>query len=258
MGGKRRAQPSENALGKVTACGDGAAAQGGASRKRQMRGLRADGAAAGSAEGGSSDQEESILAPVTITFSMRCDPSALIAKKTAFDAALRKVAADFGGREFRVERTRVGPSKDTLQRVLSFLVDHVRPEICYHVCKPWRRELEARGFCNRTFLLCSTLASAKRADPYFFDSDDGRRHVRNEERRRLFQRLAQNALQRLHARAGQAEPALGIFHEARNLHNRERAVCADAMAFLQRSWGRRGSLHEWLQVPRISFISSPL
>jgi len=57
MGGKRRAQPSGDAHGKAAAIGDVTAAQGGASQKRRTRGLIV-GSGAGSAEAGSSGQEE--------------------------------------------------------------------------------------------------------------------------------------------------------------------------------------------------------
>ena len=55
------------------------------------------------------------------------------------------------------------PSADTLQRALSLLMERVELEpeaaaLCYLVCAPWRRELEARGFCNKTVRLCSALA----------------------------------------------------------------------------------------------------
>lgn len=114
-------------------------------------------------EPAASDPEESWsnLAPMTIAFSMRCDPSALSHTKQAIYTALRNVVAEFGGREFRLERMRVGPSNDTLQRVLPFLVDHVDPESAvqfFRVCKPWQRELEARGFCKKTVQLFLTLA----------------------------------------------------------------------------------------------------
>lgn len=52
-------------------------------------------------------------------------------------------------------------SDDTLGRVLSLLLEHVEPEgaaLCFLVCKPWMHEMEARGFCNTTVQLCSTLA----------------------------------------------------------------------------------------------------
>ena len=93
-----------------------------------------NGAAAGSAEAGLCGQEESgsILAPVTMCLSMRCNPSALAGRKAALeaalDAALRKVATEFGGRDCRVEWTRVGPSEDTMQRVLPLLLERVGPE----------------------------------------------------------------------------------------------------------------------------------
>jgi len=133
MGGKRRAPPSGDAQGKAAASGDAAAAHGGASRKRQARGLSVDGAAAGSAKGGSCGQEESgsTLATVTMCLSMRCDPIALAGRKAALEvaleAAVRKVAADFGGRECTVEWTRVGPSGDTQQRVLPLVLERLEP-----------------------------------------------------------------------------------------------------------------------------------
>ena len=125
MGGKRRALPSGDAKDKAVASGDGAAAQGGASRK-----LSVDDAAAGSTEGGSCGQEESgsTLAPVTMCLSMRCDPNALAGRKALLEAALVKVATEFGGWGCRVEWTRVGPSGDTLQRVLPLLLERVGPE----------------------------------------------------------------------------------------------------------------------------------
>ena len=62
-------------------------------------------------------------------------------------------------------RTRVGLSEDTLQRMLPLLVDSVLPHLgpeavflCVKASKAWRRELEARGFCRRTFALCLALA----------------------------------------------------------------------------------------------------
>ena len=140
MGGKRRAPPFRDAQGKAAAGRDAAAAHGGASRKRQTRGLSVDDAAAGSAEGGSCGQEEagSTLAPVKMCLSMRCDPIALAGRKAALEAALMKVATEFGGRECRVEWTRVGPSEDTLQRVLPFVVERVGPVGAvqlFQVCK---------------------------------------------------------------------------------------------------------------------------
>ena len=134
MGGKRRAKPSGDAQGK-------AAASGGALRKRRTRGLSMDGAAARSAEGGSRGLEESgsILASVTMCLSMRCNPSALAGRKAALEAALRKVATEFEGQECRVEWTRVGPNKDTLQRVLPLLLERVGLEGAaqlFQVCRP--------------------------------------------------------------------------------------------------------------------------
>ena len=84
-----------------------------------------------------------MLEPVTIAFSMRCNPRALAGRKAALgaavEAALSKVVAEFQGQEFRVAWTRVGPSNDTLQRVLSLVLQHVKPEgaaLCFQVCHP--------------------------------------------------------------------------------------------------------------------------
>ena len=145
MGGKRRAQPSGDAQGKSAASEDAAAAQGGALQQRQLQGLSVDGAADGSAEAGSCGQEDSgsILAPVTMCVSMRCNPSALAGRKAALEAAVqaavRKVATGFGGQDCRSEWTRVGPSVDTLQRVLPLVLERLEPEgalLCFQVCKP--------------------------------------------------------------------------------------------------------------------------
>jgi len=141
MGGKRRAPPSGDAQGKAAAGRDAAAAHGGASRKRQTRGRSVDDAAAGSAEGGSCGQEEagSTLAPVKMCLSMRYDPIALAGRKAALEAALMKVATEFGGWECRVEWTRVGPSEDTLHRVLPLVLARLEPEgvvQLFQVCKP--------------------------------------------------------------------------------------------------------------------------
>jgi hypothetical protein len=137
MGGKRRAQTAGNAQGKA----DAAEPQGG---KRQTLGLSVGGGA-GSAETRSCGQEESgsILAPVTMSLSMRCDPRALTGRRgaleAAVEAAVRKVVSEFGGWGGRVEWTRVGPSEDTLQRVLPLVLERVGPEwaaqLC-QVCKP--------------------------------------------------------------------------------------------------------------------------
>jgi len=65
-------------------------------------------------------------------FSMRCNPSALAGRKAALEAALeaalRKVASEFEWRECRVEWIRVGPSEDTLQRVLPLVLERLEPE----------------------------------------------------------------------------------------------------------------------------------
>ena len=91
------------------------------------------------------------------------------------------------------------------------------------VCKSWRRELEARGFCRRTIQLCSALAEDVDADS-----------------------LRQNALLRLHASSGVDAERADI----------ERA---DGGAFLERSEGREGNLQQWLQAasqePDASFLS---
>ena len=143
MGGKRSAQPSGDAHGKAAESGDGGVAQGGPSRKRRSQGLSVHGDA-GSVEAGSSGQEESgsMLAPVTLCLSMRCDPSVLAGRKTSFEAALeaamRRVATEFGGQDIRVEWTRVGPSDDTLQRVLPLVLERLEPEgaaQCLKVCQ---------------------------------------------------------------------------------------------------------------------------
>ena len=227
MGGKRRVQHSGDA--QAGASGDSAAAQGGASRKRQTRGLSVQGAT-GSAEAGSCRQEElgSILAPVTMCLSVRCDdPSALAGRKAALEAvveaALKKVATKFGGRGLRVEWMRVGPSEETLQRVLPLVLERVGPAgilQCFLVGQSWRRELQARGVCSKTMQLCSVLAEGGNVE-----------------------RLGQNAQRRLGASTDDAE----------------RATCLDADAFLQRSRGWKGGVAEWLQAasqePDASFLS---
>ena len=101
--------------------------------------------------------------PVTISFSMRLDARALSRDggwEVALDAALKRVMTEFGGREFRLGRTRVGPSDDTLLQVLPFVVEHVSLASvlrCSTACKPWRQEMEARGFSRQILRLCSTL-----------------------------------------------------------------------------------------------------
>ena len=173
------------------------------------------------------------MAPVTMCLSMRCNPSALVGRKAALEAALeaavRKVATEFGGRECRVEWTRVGPSEDTLQQVLPLLLERVGPggavhyflAPCFYVCKSWRRELEARGFCSTTVQLCSELAGGGDAECFL-----------------------QNAVRRLNASTD---------------IDAERAMCLDGSAFLDKSLGRTGNLLDWLQAasqePDVSFLS---
>ena len=88
------------------------------------------------------------------------------------------------------------------------------------MCKPWRRELEAQGFCGTTAHLCSALARG---------GDAGH--------------LQQNALRRLDASTDDAE----------------RALCLDGGAFLKKSGGMKGNMQEWLQAasqePDASFLS---
>jgi len=198
--------------------------QGGPLQEHQTRGLGVDDGA-GSAEARSCGQEESdsVLVPVTFSILMRCATSELAGESgitAVLEAALRKEL----GREFKLGRMRVGPSDDTLQRVLPLLLDRVEPESAAHfnnVCKAWQQGLEALGFCRKTAHLCSTLAGDE-----------------------LAHYLSPNVLRRLDASTGD-DP--------------ERAMCLDANAFLQRSMMRRGSLLEWLQAasqePDASFLS---
>jgi hypothetical protein len=54
------------------------------------------------------------------------------------EAALRMLATEFGGWGCRVEWTRVGPSEDTLHRVLPLVLNHLKPEMAvqlFQVCK---------------------------------------------------------------------------------------------------------------------------
>ena len=233
MGGKRRAQPTGDAQGK--------AAQGGASRKRQTRGPSVDGTAAGSAGAGFSGQEDSgsTLSPVTMCFSMRCDPSALAGRKAelgaAVEAALRKVAAEFGGRECRVEWMRVGPSKDTLQRVLPLVLARRGAKValqCFRTCVTWKRELGAQGFCCKTLNLCLDLAARHSAE---IPSDSDLDSIGDSDEE-------------------ESDP------EETAVATTERALSVEAKrAFLKRSEGWGGSLHEWLQAasqePDTSFLS---
>ena len=157
MGGKRRAQ-SSGTQGETVASGEAPAAQGGASRKQQTPGLSVHGAA-WSADAHSCGKEQS-GSTVEMCFSMRYDPSALVGWKEKLETALRNAVAEFGGKDFRIEQMRVGPSDDTLQRVLPLLLERLAPEgaaHCFRVCKAWMGEMEARGFCSKTVQLCSAL-----------------------------------------------------------------------------------------------------
>ena len=118
---------------------------------------------------------------------------------------------------------RAVPSEDTLQRVLPLLLERVEPEggaQCFLVCKSWRWEMEARGFCNKTVQLCWNLAEGGQVA-----------------------RLWEYAQRRRDASTG------GL----------ERSLCEDVCGFLQRTWGRDCSLAEWLQAasqePDASFLA---
>ena len=170
--------------------------------------------------------------PVTMSFSMRCDPRTLSAMKEEVEVAVKKVATLFWARDLMMGPMRVSPSEDTLQRVLPLIFERVVAERggqCFLVCKSWRLEMKERGFCYTTYQLCSTLAQGGK-----------------------LQHLAQNAVERLGANTG------------------ERELWLDTNSFLQRSWGwktlprhfQRGrplGLHEWLQAasqePAGSFLS---
>ena len=215
--------------------------EGGASQKRQRPGMSVQDAAASEKahpRGLEESSWKSLLAknPVTVSFSMRCDAVALEGRKEALDAALRKVATEFGGLEFRLEQTRVGPSDDTLQRILPSILEHVGPDVvgpCYGTCKAWRRELEARGFCRRTWHLCSTMAN--NTPDATVEKSSAVAHMSRS--------LAQIALS----------------HEDARGRTAERAACLDANAFLQTVWGWGGGVREWLQAasqePSTSFLS---
>ena len=89
------------------------------------------------------------------------------------------------------------------------------------VCKPWRWELEARGFCGKTAHLCSVLVGG-------VDTEC----------------LHQNALRRLIASTDV---------------DAERSFCSDGGVFLEKWEGRKGDMQEWLQAasqePDASFLS---
>ena len=208
--------------------------EGGASRKRQRSGLSVQGAVGlAAAHFRGVEESRSVLDPVTVSFSMRCDAVVLAGRKEALEAALRKVATEFGGLEFRMERTRVGPNDDTLQRILPSILEHVGPDVlwpCFRTCKAWRRELEGRGFCRRTWQLCSTGATGNFDDSASVDF------------MKMKMRLTHNGLRHLDAGSLTAEQVPWF----------------DANAFMQR-WSWQGTLHERLQAasqePDASFLS---
>jgi hypothetical protein len=112
---------------------------------------------------------------------------------------------------------------DTVHRVLALLLSLGGAGVtvqCFHVCKSWRGELKAGGFCNPTANLCAALAEGRDAES-----------------------LQQNAQRRLDASTDDAA----------------RALCLDGGAFLAKSLGWKGSLVEWLQAasqePDASFLS---
>jgi hypothetical protein len=115
-------------------------------------------------EENSGGAQEIHLKPVTISFSMRVDEGALSRSagwESTLEAELRRVVAKFGGKEFTLGRTTVGPSNDTLQRVLPFLVEHASLASvvrCAETCKQWKLELQERGFHPQILRLCSTLS----------------------------------------------------------------------------------------------------
>ena len=157
MGGKRT-------QGEAAADGDAAEA----SRKR----LSVDGAAGSTAARSAGQTEsESMSVPVTAFFSMWCDAGALAGDSgkaaprlpPSLETALRKAVTDWGGGGVRMGRVVVGPSTDTLQRVLPLLLERVELEGAAQssrVCISWRKELVARGFCSPTVQLCSSLAES--------------------------------------------------------------------------------------------------
>ena len=88
------------------------------------------------------------------------------------------------------------------------------------VCRPWRRELEARGFCSRTAHLCSAFVVGGNV---------------------ALRQSALDALRQL------------------NASDAKRSLGWDGVAFLEKSVGWKGSLREWLQAasqePDASFLS---
>lgn len=120
------------------------------------------------------------------------------------------------------------PSDDTWHIVLVLLVKLLGVEVtvlCSNVCKLWRRELVAAGFCVKTVQLCVALAQG-----------------------RGLETLQKKTLHRLIASSAD-----------------ERVLWLDTNAFLQRAWGGSpswiawASFHQWLQAasqePDTSFVS---
>jgi len=239
MAGKRTAQHLEKSQGKQP------------SMKRQTRGGAPAEEAEEQGDGCAAGEPRSMLAPVSMSLSMVCGTKALAGGAAALEAALRGFAVELGGQEIVLGRTRVGPSDDTLHRVLPFVVvvesvfaaNPSSVRLCYQTCKPWRQEMEARGFCINTFQLCSALAQDFTLDHLGPTFDHlGPKVVKRETLGKALRRM-EKALRRLSATP----------------EHFERALRQDAHAFLQRSWGWTGSLHQWLQAasqePAASFLS---
>ena len=94
----------------------------------------------------------STLSPFTMSVAMRVNECELAGRRAALaaavDAAVSAAVAEFGAQESRVEWTRAGPSEDTLQRVLPFVLKLVRPDRraqCFQVCKT-PRAASANGY----------------------------------------------------------------------------------------------------------------
>ena len=134
-----------------------------------------------------------------------------------------------------MEWTRVGPSKDTLQRVLPMVLARGGAKValkCFRTCATWKRELGAQGFCCKTLELCVNRAARSGAE-IPDDSDMDSESDSDED---------------------ESDP------EETAVATTERALRVEAKrAFLKRSKGWRGSLHEWLQAasqePDASFLS---
>jgi len=151
------------------------------------------------------------------------------------------------------------------------------------VCRPWRGELEARGFCSKTVHLCSALAeggdaallrqNAVRRLEVAWDDDAPPaggwlllRWMWLNLWRRLTERTRAAELNDANrAAATEREPAARLRQNmlrslnASSGNDAERALCLDGGAFLAKSLGWKGSLQEWLQAasqePDASFLS---